>query len=496
MADYSVSALTQLKKEIAHKAIQTVLYWDYQWDGSSSEGFHGAGWEGTLPPVDGPTGTVQLKWRAPLLSASAGFPPGITKVGDDYDAMGQPYTIYEIDPWESIYSPWIERIDTAFQGWDTIPDPADFEGPIERVRAAVSELMPLPTDGGGNDTEGDFSSAYTSVDLDTNLGTMDAFIGGQTAGADDGLLVFAFRQGYGPDRIRGVMANQAQAAILLGVALLAEQRTWRGARKDIMAIAEAAKDAMRPGGAGGDSIDLETVKAFADLIGSFAPAPISKAIDIGQATLDVVGTLVPESKPNSSVQLSGYTCDEVYQSMCEAIEKLEKKVYEQEYELAYTSLSGLLDYMSGNAASQFHIHPKNGIDVDLAEARPLSQHTEYLQRIGYQTVPTIAAYMLRAAEDLQAANRPGIWQRDNMIGLGNSGAYPQWYDVLEEFDNITSGSARELVEAGKLLAIGAGYVAESDQWSRDILHGLQDDLERGETGWDNQTLGEEVTPTP
>ena len=76
-------------------------------------------------------------------------------------------------------------------------------------------------------------------------------------GADEGLLIYAFRDGYGPDRIRAIMGNQAQAAIVLGVVLLGEQKVWEGAQKDIMAIADKAADSFRPGGAGGDSIDLK-----------------------------------------------------------------------------------------------------------------------------------------------------------------------------------------------------------------------------------------------
>ena len=46
------------------------------------------------------------------------------------------------------------------------------------------------------------------------------------------------------------MGNQAQAAIVLGVVLLGEQKIWEGAQKDIMAIADKAADSFRPGGAG------------------------------------------------------------------------------------------------------------------------------------------------------------------------------------------------------------------------------------------------------
>ena len=130
-------------------------------------------------------------------------------VGDEHNEVGQGYYIYEVDPWTDIYEPWIERIEDAFKGWESIPEPGDFSGPIGSIRAAVTALTPLPTEDGGSSPEDEFDTTYADVELETALGTMDSFIGAGTSGADEGLLIYAFRQGYGPDRIRAIMGNQA-----------------------------------------------------------------------------------------------------------------------------------------------------------------------------------------------------------------------------------------------------------------------------------------------
>jgi hypothetical protein len=111
--------------------------------------------------------------------------------------------------------------------------------------------------------------------------------------------------------------------------------------------------------------------------------------------------------------------------MVDAVRKLEQRVFDQEYELAYTTLSGVLDYMYGHAGTQFHIHPDKGMDLDLAEAPRLTVHPEYLKRIGYQLVPGVAAYLGHAAEDAQGADKPDIWRRTNAIGLSPDGPYPR-----------------------------------------------------------------------
>ncbi len=488
MTDYSPGALEDLKKKIAHSAIKWVMYDEpTRWDGNAEDGFYGASWEGKLPPVSGPTGTIQLKWFPPLLGASAGPPPGARVAGDGYNEVGQGYYIYEVDPWTDIYEPWIDRIENAFKGWESIPEPGDFSGPIESIRAAVTALTPLPTQDGGGNPEDEFDTTYADVELESALGVMDAFIGGGTSGADEGLLIYAFRNGYGPDRIRAIMGNQAQAAIVLGVVLLGEQKVWEGAQKDIMAIADKAADSFRPGGAGGDSIDLKVVKAFVDLLATFVPAPVKPVLATGSAALNLVDELMPEDTPgDSSVELDGYTPDEVYNSLVEIIGKLEQRVFDQEWELAYSTLSGLRDYMYDNAGSQFHIHPTKGIDTDLAGAPRLTVHPEFLRKIGYQLVPGIAAYMGHAAEDAQAADKPAIWNRTNYIGLSPDGPYPKWSEVLGEFDAVTTGSGKELVEAGRLLAVGAGFVEDTDGDAQEALQGVQDDLDRGSTEWDNE----------
>ena len=488
MTGYSPGALDGLIKKIAHSAIKWVMYDEpVRWDGDADSGFYGASWEGKLPPVNGPTGTVRLKYYPPGLGSAAGAPPGAKVVGDDYNEVGQSYYIYEVDPWADIYEPWVNRIEEAFKGWNGIPEPGDFSGPIGSIRKAVTALTPLPTGEGGNDPDGEFDTTYTSVDLNTALGTMDRFIGADTAGADEGLLIYAFRQGYGPDRIRGIMGNQGQAAIVLGIALLAEQKIWEGAGKDIMAIADKAAGSFRPGGAGGDEIDLEVVKAFKDLVVGFLPGPVQTVVDTGEKVLNLVTTLLPKTpEGDSSVQLEGYTPHEVYSSLVDIIRKLEQRVFDQEYEVAYSTLDGLLDYMYDNAGSQFHIHPTKGIDTDLASAPALTVHPEYLKKIGYQLVPGIAATMGHAAEDAQAADKPGIWTRTNYIGLSPDGPYPRWTTVLSEFDAVTTGSGKELVEAGRLLAVGAGFVQDTDGDVQEALQGVQDDLDRGSDEWDNE----------
>jgi hypothetical protein len=483
---YSASALDSLKKKIAEKAIQRDLAERVEWWGAADRGFQGGAWNQMLPPVDGPTGTIRLEYNLNAMSSSPGDPPpGARYVGEDFSGgMGMQFYVYEVDPWTDIYEPWIERVNSAFEGWDSLPEPGEYDGPIEQLRTAVTALTPMPNPSGGP-----LSTDFTSVDLASNLSLLDHWVNSGTDGADRGLLVFAFDQAYGAARIQAVMQNQAQAGIVLGMSLLGEQRIWERTRRDIMRLADEAVKAMDIT-EGGGSINFEVVKAFIGLVSDFVPAPVKTVLSVGTDALSLVEALKPqEHKDDPHPDINGGDADSVYTSICQAISKLDMAVFDQEVELVNHTLQGLLDQMRTHAATQFHIHPGSGVAPDLVHAKAIDVHPEYLKHIGYQTVPSIAAVMARSAEDADAADRSGMWQRGGFIGYAPTGPYAKWQEVLAQFDAVTTGSAKELVEAGALLAQGAGFLQDSDGYARTALRGLEQEIARGKDGWDNSHVG-------
>jgi hypothetical protein len=490
---YSASALDDLKKKIAEKAIQRDLAEKVDWYGSADRGFQGGAWNEMLPPVTGPTGTMKLHFNLNAMSSSPGDPPpGATYLGEDFKGgMGQLFYVYEVDPWTDIYQPWIERIDAAFEGWDSLPDPGEYDGPINQLRSAVTALTPMPSPNGGP-----LSTDFTSVDLASNLSLLDHWVNSGTDGADNGLLVFAFDQAYGAARIQAVMQNQAQAGIVLGMSLLGEQRIWEKTRGDIMRLAGEAVKAFDIT-EGGGSISFDVVKAFIGLVGDFVPAPVKTVLTVGTDALSLVESLKPEEhKDDPHPDINGGDADEVYTSMSEAISRLDTTVFDQELELISHTLQGLLDEMRTHAGTQFHINPGSGVAPDLVHAKAIDVHPEYLKHIGYQTVPNIAAVMARAAEDADAGDRSGMWQRGGYIGYVMAGPYDTWKEVLAQFDAVTTGSAKELVEAGALLAQGAGFLQDTDGYSQAALKGVESEIARGKDSWDNSHVGAPPPPVP
>ncbi len=471
MSDYSSSALGDQMGRILDNAIRRYVT-EFQWYGTPDEGFQGNGWDGLLPPTFGPTGTVRLRQNAMAQTSVSPPPPGSHYVGEEI--VGQLiYYIYEIDAYEVLYKPWIDRLNTAFEGWRSLPDPADFVGPRTSLEGAVDALTPEAQ------SEGGFS--FVDVEVSNAMGLMYKWISPSGGSSSD--LLYAFDAAYGVDRITGVMMNQAQVAAGAGLAVAGEQQVWTKARADIMRIAGDAADALDVSGGGGGSIDLGVVKAFVDLTALFVPAQykiLTGAVSQGLGFLDQV---IPEQTVESrQVSVAGGSAEEIFASLETAIRDLESAVFHEEVEIGL-KLQVLLGIMGSRAASDFHLHPGAGTEETFTDAAVIRIESTTVQSIGTRDVPTVATAFLRAADLASTHTGQGIWSRDHHIGYGSYGPWARWSEVLGQLDAITTGSARELVEAGQVLAVAAGWIEDSDDEAAAALSGLTDDLARGRTHW-------------
>jgi hypothetical protein len=241
------------------------------------------------------------------------------------------------------------------------------------------------------------------------------------------------------------------------------------------------------------SLDFSILKAFVGLLSSFAPPPFKQVLTVGSGAISLIQALLPsEAAGGSGPEITGSDVEEIYASTCEAIEKLNAAIYDKEFELLSTTLGGTLDVMAAGPGSQFHIHPDAGIAPELTDVPVINANLDTLETIGYQIVPAIAATMGEAAEHADAADRKTIWERKVGIGFGGCGPYTRWSALQAQFDAVTTGSGAELVEAGRLLAVGAKHLRDTDGDASEALHGVEDDLARGEYEWDP----DDVYPPP
>jgi len=489
---YSSDAVHKSIEKIAHNAIARYMY-ESNWYGNAERGFRNGAFDQTLPPVTGPTGTVEVVHRVTGGWGTAETPtppPGAKFTGESHPPTAIVAYHYQVDPWEDIYLPWIQKIGSLFEGFKDLPDPADFEGPIASMQAAVGALTPLESAGTSEgDRDGD---KFTSAGLASDLSTLSRWISPDTPGAWSGATIYAFDTAYGTERIKAVLHNQAQLAIMLGIVLQGEKNIWERARRDTMALMKDAEKAFDPTGSG-IGINFDVVKALVDIVGEFIPPAYSKVWSVGSTALDLIGGMLPAKEAdNVESKITGGTVEELYNSLWGEIVKLDTKIYEQENDLQ-TSLEKLLGEIASSPASNFHIHPDKGIEQGL-EGGTLNVDPEIIGDIGYNVVPRIASTMARGAEKAQEADKYLIWYRTR-VGMASQGPYQEWHQLLGQLDAVATGSARELTEAGRLLAVAGHGIKRVDEETKDATKGLKDELDRGEYGYDNSDA-DHVPPPP
>lgn len=510
MTAYSESALDELKKKIWIAAVRLYMIeqgWSSIGDMDNPSGFYADNWDGQLPAVDGPTGSVRITMLTGAstmgLRQSGQILPGMKMV----DQKGHPSKItgdwcydYDVDPWTSIYKPWQDRIYGAFEGWNHhVPDPDRFETLIGHVRGALVALTPIPTgtsipDGSG----GDLASQYANVDFEATLRTMENWMDPATDGGNMSAAVMRFSEKYAM-RVRPLLVNHQKLAVVLGAALQAEKQIWQKAREDIMRIADDGVPAFRLSG-GGD-IDWGVLKALVDVAVDFLPpeisGPVEGAIAKGTDILELWNKVKPKDdggSDNRKLSFSGSTADEIADNLVKAVNDLNTSVFDKEYAVVQV-LESTLDQIHDRPASDWHINAEPGIDPKFkAAAKEIRIHSEELKVIGFDYCPTIAASWGKAAQDLVAADNESTWSRNWRLGYGLDGAYSSWSQVKAQLDAMMTGSGAELVDAGKILAAVGGYFKDTDGWAAADLRGVKDDLERGRNGYDNSHVGVPAPP--
>lgn len=483
MTDYSFQAVGEFMADIMDNVIRRYMS-EFGWYGTWDEGFQGSGgWDTKLPGKPGMhAGPVELRYISGTQSSyNADPPPGSVYVGEEI-TQGRIIYKYRVDP-HDLYWPWVERVNDAFEGWRSLPDPADFDAPIAQLEQVVDELTPE------HQKDGDYT--FVNAEVSNAMSLLVTWV--SPTGDNHADLLFAFDAAYGDGRISATMVNQAQVATGLGWTVAGEKKLWEKARSDIMRIGTGAAKALDISAGGSLHVDLGVVKAFVDLVGVFVPAQYKTLTSAASAGLGFLEKVLPKPTTDAKeLTLEGDTAAQMMTSLEKMVRDLENAIYLEEKELQ-SKVDVLLDLMGGRGenprgASDFHIHPATGVDHDFEQQAGIRFNSDWVQRIGTEFIPIIAGAFLRAAEEASAASGEGIWTRDNNIGMGSRGPYARWKQALDEFDEVATGSAKELVEAGQVLAVAAGWIRDADVEAGLASQGLKDELDRGQTGWNQANV--------
>lgn len=392
-------------------------------------------------------------------------PPASYEVGD-----GRLY----VDPASFLYKPWEERIKAAFEGWDEIPIPEDFQPCVDAASDAVAATTLEP----GNDQAGGDPTA--GGDLYPNIKYIERWISPSAPGAYTGQTIGAFDYSYGAARQATVIGNQRQAMIAVGLCVTGAKNLWLKAGEDIMNLADNAEVAFS--NLTSQSFDLGVVKAFTDVVALFAVGPLKDIASIPGDIVDgaekvgtLIGVLTPENDAASvDTALSGGSADAVAGKMEDVLRGINDAIWSQEKALL-TPLKAVKDDLFGDPRA-YHIHPVAGYDPDLRSTEELHVDSFALNKAMGTAIPTIVGTLARAANDIEKAGSSNPWWRPWNIGYGFSGASPELGQLCTLIAEVSRSTGQELLGATQQLAAALGVLDAVDADVDKVLGHLRDDL--------------------
>lgn len=483
MTAYSPAALKAQLKKVAEAAITADLE-KRGWRKNAGGGYFGVDWSPDLPsPTAGPSGTIRIS-VAQNVEGSVGASeslPGMKVVEERPDHWTA--AVCEFDPWESIYKPWYDRINTAFQAWDEIPLDTEFDPLIEACRTAVAQTT---LEAGFTQEGGDVTA---DGDLNPSLQYIARWIGPDVPGAYSSQAIGAFDYSYGAARMATVIGNQRQAMITAGLCLTGAKSLWGKAGTDVMKLAESAQTAFENLKSSG--FDLELVKAFVDLASLFAVGPLAplgtalgvadKVVTGAQTVNLIISKIAPKDvAPAVDPAMEGSSAEEVFNKLQDVMWDTGSALYEQERALI-DPLKTMVSDMAGDLTA-YHIHPKDGMDPDLASAGTFNVNSYALIKALGTAIPMVVAKLASAADSLDTASNQAAWVRPLPRGYGTDGAWPELHALTGYTAQLARSSGHELIEAQKLLAGSLGLLDEVDDDTSTILKDYQGDLKDAGTG--------------
>jgi hypothetical protein len=443
VTDYS--GLGGLVDQVVEAAIDATMRLNH-WIPDGSGGYTYVRGEGDTVHVPGPhggdTGDVQIGSTMP-----AGTDAAIPVV---------------VNPSKEVYGPWREAVTEAFKGWTQLPDPAAYQGVVDRVNAGTERLS----------AGGDTGSGQTSQGGNTRLAATMTTIVTELA-PFNGDTIDAFSKNY-VNRFQYVAANQCTLGASLTVALSAEQKIWTQARGNIVTIAQQAKTAFEQSAHGGG--DVSTILTVLGMLASAAglvlagpvaaPAGVTAAVSGAGSVIGILKDAAGFAPKEHSVPLGGGTPNDVLGNLRKAIKALSDDINAEEERIANT----MSDVLSAATAhdGEFNLARPDRFFHETDPTKMVTHKNEIalepktLTKIGLTYMPYVASELKGAATQLTVDQGASMWDRPADIGRYFSGPA---YDVASLSDHLVDilvETAGEVEDAGERLDIAARAFTQTD----------------------------------
>lgn len=370
--------------------------------------------------------------------------------------------VFEFNPYQKVYLPWITAIRSVFAPWRILPEADDFTPQLARLDTALTELCPGISSGGTSEGgSGSNIKNFKGVGpipnlMDDIVGQLGSMLSGGSTAVD------TFYENYVND-YSGVNAAQFEVAAHLKLAIAAQKELWTRTRADVLSIAIAGFEAM--GGAGREESGGDNgVASFVFTVVGTLTAAASLVVTEGAAAA-VIGPVAtingllaqfwPTDDGDDDAELPPMGSADpqvVLDNIVSALNELDDKIYAVESD-SYQALTSV-EQAVGAATSPFRLGPPRIIrETDptgnnLVQRNLLEIYPQKLHRIGMQKMPAVAGHVKTAAKHLTVGAGP--WTRDHQ-GMVPTGPWPIYNAVAETLENVLLRTSHDLVDAGETL---------------------------------------------
>ncbi len=449
----TVPGLADKVQEVIKAAINAEMF-ERGWYGSCEEGFHG---------------TAQATEANPM-------PPDILVTYPDGQVLAYgEYPDESLTPVidaPEVYARWRHNIEQVFDRWAELPDPANFDAKIDRLRAIAAGLAT-----GGATVVGQGGDVEVAVgNLDLHSYVTDVV---NEVGSCEGDAFEALYDAY-IGRLAPVLNGQHALAVVLGTTLVGEQELWRHARTDIVDLAEKAREgfqAYADGNGQGLTFFLSLVGVALSAAGIFASGGAAIALGALGTANSLATLLIPAPETEPELELGGGSVEEIHANLLLAASDTVSAVQQEEQAL-YLAILDVLDIVT---ASTDYFDFGTPSDF-LGENRPpqLFDAAENIQLVkedllaAATKLEAISGTLSAIGADLSTTGE-APWERDALLGhLGRVGFYPQWNELLHLLDRVVRRSAQAMDDvAGRMVLVVHDFQQTDDQISAEL-----DDLVR------------------
>lgn len=402
-------------------------------------------------------------------------PPGTPRSagGQQTDVNGEPLPFDDgTDVGRDIYGLYESFIRDAFDGWERLPEPTGFDGPI--MKAAVAAWA-VALEASGSEV-----TAAANPDLQVLIYIRDKLVD------MDGATIETFTQDYIYPLPPATLTQYAMA-VQVDFTLEGQREVVARTRETITSIAENGLAAMRQaryqGGGGGIGALLESVGAIASIVGVFvtggAAAPIIGGI--GRIT-GALGTLLPPDTPPTqpTIPLWADTASACWGNIVGAIGDLRDAVEEEE-RILNQPLEEAIAFLAAHPGAADITAPSviDETDPRTVTGDMVRADLPTLRRIATVSIPRVAQAYLDAASNAARTLDPAPWKWPPETGI--EATHPQLNMTLlaAELRRVARDTAWELTESGEALQVAVDQIDKSDQEARAAMDRQRRGVDRG-----------------